>query len=216
MARFMYPAREMKTDSGKNIRQKRTQWHKRFVTDYLKARYSNDEYYSNVKLGSIPDELGPLDLNVPESRLVQAAYGLRADVVIIKPEKVRIIKARMVATLQDITSLPVYGRLFRYTWRFVDYWDLPVELQYVCAKDSPAMQEIASWYNVEIEHFKPEWIDSYLDKQRSRDRRPVLLNASDFQPAIKETPLVRSVDSTAQANIRRATSDQQISRLRLT
>ena len=169
---------------------KRRQWQHWFLTDYLQARYSGSTYYKHVPLGSIPEELQPGVLTEPDLRELQAARCLKADAVVIKPEKVTIIKARIVADRHDLIDLLLYGQLFRYTRQFVDYWDLPIELQYVCAVDNNTLREITSQHNIEMVNFEPEWLPSYFAKLPGRKQRPVRLNISDYQPA-------RSCHSTA-------------------
>ena len=122
-------------------------------------------------------------LTEPDLRELQAVRCLKAGAVVLTAEKVIIIKARIVADRHDLIDLLFYGQLFRYTRQFVDYWDLPIELQYVCAEDNNTLREIASQHNIEIVYFRPEWLPSYFAKLPGRKRRPVRLNISDYQPA---------------------------------
>ena len=192
MAGSVYPARAMKTVMSKNMTKKRRKPHYRFLTDYLQARHSDNEYHPYVRLGSIPEELQPGVLTEPELREIQAVRCMRADAVVIKPEKVTIIKARVVANPQDIRILPMHGQLFRHTRQFVDYWDLDIKLRYVCAVDNNTLREFAGLHNIELVHFRPEWVDSHLNTLRHRDRRPMHFNIADFLPTITETALCPS------------------------
>ncbi|MBA7521433.1 hypothetical protein ES705_13540 [subsurface metagenome] len=162
------------------MEKKRIQWKRRFVREYLQAVHSGDTCYGNVALGSIPAELQPGSLTEPELRMIQAVRCPRVDAVVLKPDRAIIVKAGVVADYRDIVFLPFHTRLFQYTRQLVDYWDLPVELRYVCSIDNEAMRIIAQIYNVNIVHFRPEWLDYYLNTLPPNKRRSVCINPCDL------------------------------------
>ena len=162
------------------MKTKRIQWRRRFVCDYLRTVHGADTWYIRPSLGSIPAELRPGSLTEPELRMIQAVRCPRVDAVVLKPDRVIIVKAGVVADYRDIVFLPFYTRLFRYTRQFVDYWSRPVELRYVCSIDNEPMQIIAQIYNVTIYRFEPNWIGEYLSTLPLNKRIPVYINPCDL------------------------------------
>jgi len=145
----------------------------RLVAEYLASRYTKENCYTRVRLGSTHPELELKALTEQERRMV-GVWRRWADAVVITAKKVILIEAAIMPQPGDISLLKLYEYLFRFTPEFEDHKNKPLEKQLVYAIEDPLLLHLAAQEKIVVVKFRPDWIDDYLQVMYQREKRAPL------------------------------------------
>lgn len=127
-------------------KRKRTAWERILVKEYIQANYANVPHWIRVEVGPIPGTDNPLLF----SRLRRWA-----DAVIIMPDHILVIEAKMKADVNVIGQLLLYASLVPQTPLFARYAKLPVKAKVVTAMITDEVRRAIESAGIEVEVFKP-------------------------------------------------------------
>lgn len=145
----------------------------RLIAEWLALQFPRDQFKLNARVGQLHPELHPELLDEAEQRLV-GVWLRHVDAVVIKPEKLILVEAAILAKPGKISQLLLYKELLPQTYEFKEFSDRPIEMILLVAIKDPVIVKIARRYGIKVIYFRPEWIDAYLDLCLPSERRAPL------------------------------------------
>lgn len=121
----------------------------RFVNDWLMLNYPNELWITRQHIGPIP------------KKTVAAAYGVLmnwVDAIVIMPNKILLIEAKLRNEVKGIGQLLLYESLFAQTPKFSRYHTRPIEKILLCLRNIPAVKEEAEKQGIKYITYKPAWL----------------------------------------------------------
>ena len=145
--------------------------HERMLLEWLLKTYPPGSWRTNVRLGMPAPEIARTALTPEEKRMRLITLPM-ADAVILLPEAVHIVECIVRPEWWKILMLKVYGKLFKMTEEYRDYWHKPVKLILLTAIVNPFMEWVARDEGVSVIHYRPIWLDPYYGTLRPRQLTP--------------------------------------------
>jgi len=143
--------------------------HERMLLEYLMRTYPPGTWATNVRLGMPYPEISRVALTPEEERMLWITLPM-ADAVVCLPEEVHILECLVRPEWWKITMLKVYGKLFPMTERFREHWNKPIRLILLTAIYNPFMEWVAREEGVQVIHYTPPWLETYITGLRPRQR----------------------------------------------
>jgi len=144
-----------------------------YLTEWLSVTYPAGTWRTNVNLGApeIPDHLM---ITPAERRMIKRSFSAVADAVVILPEEVHIIEAKVRDDRGKIEQLQLYEWLFRRDKAFAQYRDRPVRKILLTPKHQGSLELFMRELGIEVVYYRPAWIQEYLGTLRPFERRGTL------------------------------------------
>lgn len=143
---------------------KRANYERRYCSEYCLLTYPDDTIKLNVPLGTAPDGV------IKAMGLGRALRQFRpfrpeADAVILRPNEIVLIEAKIMKALDGLAKLPIYRDLISYTPELADFWELPVRCVLITPKPPLWFERVAKNFDIEYVIYSPDWIQKYYVKQ---------------------------------------------------
>lgn len=139
---------------------------RRYIAEYVAKTFPD----SPVKLGC---PLGPgvrglvEEYGLPKALTMSRGFRPEVDAVVVLPEKLIVIEAKIFKIVDGISKLPVYASLIPATPELWIHRKLPVEMRLITPWLTAQVQEMARGMGVEVDIYNPPWIKDYVDKMHS-------------------------------------------------
>jgi hypothetical protein len=143
---------------------------KRLVAEWLQLTYPDAYYQLNVRLGSLPLDLGTSDTDTPEARLVHNAFARWADAIVFLDDRTVLVEGKIVAHPVALAELEVYERILPASPYLNLPRDRPIEKVLVYAKPDALVTQLAHEKGVRLAQYDPPWVDEYLATKAARKR----------------------------------------------
>lgn len=151
-------------------KRKREEWEERFIGDYLALKFPDRPYKTKVRLGPISTAL-PLEVMDLADLALIGVTRRRCDAIVYLPDRVLIIEAAIRQIPGKLSQLELYLSLYPDTPEEQEYRDWPLAGRLVFAISDPAAIALAKAHNVEVDYFRPAYIDTYLATLQRRETR---------------------------------------------
>lgn len=146
---------------------------RRLLSEYLARNYPNARAILNQRLGAYPLHVAaPLPPNVPPSAL--SSFRRYVDALVIEPERLTMIEAKIIQAPGAAESLELYSRLLPSTPELAPYLHLPLKKLVVAAVTDPVLSAMAAERGIETVTFTPAWVFSDLMETEFNTRPPKL------------------------------------------
>lgn len=144
-----------------SIRKPSEQRERRYIVDYVRTKYPNNEAMFNVRLGGIPAKLEGVDIGGLSSNIYKV-FNRYIDAVVILQNRLLLIEAKILADLGAVSQLEYYASLVQSTPELSQYSSLPLELHIVTASADPSFIGFATSKNITIDIYRPTYAAEYL------------------------------------------------------
>jgi len=146
----------------------------RLLSEWIAKFHRDDQVLIHVYVGSIPLEQLGKKLTQAEIQML----GVRrrwVDAIIIYPDHVELIEAKIITTPDVWAQLIHYISLFPGTPELAQYSRLPVEGVVLTAISDPTITALMRQHGIKEIVWTPDWIQGYLETkgQKYRIARPV-------------------------------------------
>jgi len=133
----------------------------RLVAEWIAETYPTAKWKMRVRLG--PTEALPARY-IPRSLVerILRPFAHWADAVILLPDKVIIVEAKIVLSPRAIGELELYEWLFKQTPEYRPYWDWPIEKVLLYALEDERVIEYAKERGIKCIKYCPPWAKRYL------------------------------------------------------
>ena len=145
----------------------------RLVAEYLAKHYAKYEAMTRVRLGSVHPDLQPGSLSDAELRAV-GVWRRWADAIVIMPDRLVLIEAKIRPNPGDISQLELYEHLLPLTPELAEHKSKRIEKLLLWALPDDAVAAMARERGIRVVMFKPNWVDDYLETLYPRERRAPL------------------------------------------
>ena len=145
----------------------------RLVSEYLAEHYGRYETMTRVRLGSINPALHPEKLTTAELRAV-GVWRRWADAIVVMPDKLVLIEAKIRPNPGVISQLELYEHLVPLTPELKEHKAKRIEKVLLLCINDPVVVSMAREKGIKVVHYKPDWVDEYLDILYPRERRAPL------------------------------------------
>ena len=134
---------------------------RRMISEWALDRHPQDIVRFNLPLGAIPANLPQV---TSEGKRTGAArpWRLRADAVVICPDRLRIVEAKILSTKSALGDLLLYRPLVDETPELQMYMPRTIEMVAVVPWESESIQAIARPLGITIDVFEPDWLEEFL------------------------------------------------------
>jgi len=130
---------------------------RRLLSEYLARNYPQARVVLNQRLGAYPlSAAAPLPPNVPQSAL--SSYRRYADALVIEPDALTLIEAKIIMSPDAVAGLELYSRLLPNTPELAPYLHLPLRKVIVTAVADPYLSQMASEQGISVVTYTPSWV----------------------------------------------------------
>lgn len=144
-----------------SLRRPYQQRERRYIVDYVRTRYPDAYAIFNQRLGGMPAKLEGVDIGNISSNIYKV-FNRYVDALVIQPDKVLLIEAKILADLGAVSQLEYYAALVGQTPDLARYSALPLELHIVTASADPSFVAFAASKNITIDIYRPPYAVEYL------------------------------------------------------
>jgi len=138
----------------------------RLISEYTLAKFPTDRVILKQPLGG--PVVGEDTYRSMERRLAASRpWRLEADAVAIRGDVLYLIEAKVNEYLYGLTKLPFYKLLVDDTPELAPYKGLEIRMRIVVPVTIEWLMTLAERTGIEVDVFKPDWIDAYLDYRAS-------------------------------------------------
>ena len=138
------------------------------------ATYPQRTWYTHVRVGSLPLELGTGELDTEEARMVHGSFARWVDAVVVLDDRTLLVEGKIIAHPVAIGQLLLYRRLLPATPFLNLRTDLPVEMVLLFARADPLVSVLAMEQGISLVQFEPAWVDEYMATRHHRHRNAPL------------------------------------------
>ena len=142
----------------------------RMLSEFLAEHYPGVEYRLRVRLGKIQPRI-ETELLTDEERLNLGVFRRWADALVIQPDRLILIEAKIRPQPGVISQLQLYARLVPNTPELQEYLDRPLEMLLLYAIRDDLLIAMAREAGIKSRYYKPAWIDEYIAELYPRERR---------------------------------------------
>jgi hypothetical protein len=143
----------------------------RLLSEWLGRSFPNEIVMTHVRLGPPVTNAAGRFASAEELRLIGAAFRRWADAVVVLPELLAVVEAKMVLNPNVIGQLELYLELVAKTPELAPWKDLPTQGWIVCGVSDPATEVLASRRGYRVITYRPAWFDEWLAVLRRRENR---------------------------------------------
>lgn len=142
----------------------------RMLAEWLAERWPRTEYLTRVRLGRIEPRVDP-SLLTPDEIHATGVHRRWADAVVLLPDRVLLIEAKILPKPGVISQLELYARLLPHTPELAEHAHKPIEMLLLYAIEDPLIQLLAREKGIRCLMYRPDWIDDYMAELFPRERR---------------------------------------------
>lgn len=145
----------------------------RLVSEFIAEFYPEYESRTHVHLGSTPPRLRGRFAKPTDERLV-GVFRRWADAIVIMPDRIVLIEAKILPHPGVLSQLKLYARLLPSTPELVEHKNKPIERVLLCAIPDPLLNQMCREEGVRVVIYRPRWITAYLKHLHPWERTPGL------------------------------------------
>ena len=138
----------------------------RLLSEYLLATYSKYSYIISVPLGKL-DETLLKTLGYKQAMGLSRPYRPSVDAVVILPNYLIIIEAKVWNILNGLGKLPMYKSLVPFTPELQQYMPREVIMELVVAWTNANLEIMAREAGVTVRVFCPDWMQEVVNKMHN-------------------------------------------------
>jgi len=142
----------------------------RLLSEFLAEHYQGVEYRTRIRLGKIQPRLDGKYIT-EEERLNLGTFRRWADALVILPDRLILIEAKIRPQPGVISQLQLYKRLLPNTPELQRFRDRPLEMLLVYAIRDDLLISMAREEGIRCIQYRPAWVDEYLKELYPRERR---------------------------------------------
>ena len=144
----------------------------RMLGEYIAREYPQATVFLRLRLGVIQPVGNHGDLDPAELRFL-SALARYADAVVILPQEIVIVEAKMRSEPGAIAQLGLYARLAPMTPDLQPYLNRPIVKELVCSVPDPVVDLLARESEVRVKVYAPSWLPAWSAKRnRNKIRAP--------------------------------------------
>jgi len=160
----------------------------RWVAEYIVKFYPHYPVRYRVALGPVPEELVKAH-GLSKALRIYRAWRPEADALLILPDRLVLVEAKIFKVMDGISKLPIYKALIPKTPELAPYHHLPVEAKLLLVRAVEPWITAAKEYGIELVNWVPTWVeeiwlqrDLYWTKEavELRERRKEVLRRLGF------------------------------------
>ncbi|MBA7638657.1 hypothetical protein ES703_46313 [subsurface metagenome] len=157
----------------------------RMISEYLKENYSEFSYILNIPLGSVSEQLMKEE-GYKRALGLSRPFRPMADAVVILPNYLLLIEAKVWNVVNGLAKLPLYKSLAPVTPELQQYMPRGVIMQLVVGWTNPNLQIMARAADVVLKVYRPLWLEEVVESMHMywtreyRDTREKKLAMRDF------------------------------------
>lgn len=144
-----------------NGRKPSQQRERRLVLDYVMTKYPDAIKFFNYRVGGVPSSLHR-NKDVMENPSLAIPWARYVDAIVVLPEKLILIEAKLPAKLEAVAQLMMYKQLVPLTPELANYRSLPIQLLLVTARPDPQLIGFANQQGIDVDIFQPDYALEYL------------------------------------------------------
>lgn len=144
----------------------------RYVQEILNRFYPDAIQMSPVRLGTLPEPLGPEEWS-PEEKAMLTTRMRWADAIAIENGTIHLIEAKLLPGRypEGLAKLELYSRLCPYTESLKPYLPARIELELWTPIEDALIMRLAYEKGISNPIFKPDWFSTFLTSWFPRMRR---------------------------------------------
>ncbi|MDY6888277.1 MAG: hypothetical protein SVV88_11660 [Pseudomonadota bacterium] len=137
---------------------------RKFVTDYVLEKYPGKTVKYNCPLGNAPEDwLKAMGMN--KALRSYRPFRPEVDAVILLDDEILLIEAKILKVLDGMSKLIIYRDLVAETPELQAYRALGIRARVITPKPPSWVSNVAKKHAIEIEVYRPEWIEEYYTQQ---------------------------------------------------
>jgi hypothetical protein len=133
----------------------------RLVNEFISTYFPDDPVQTQVRLGPIVPRNAGQFISEAEMRLA-GEFRRRADAVVYRPMETVVIEGAIRPTPGDVSLIEFYAHLLPDTPEMVNRSQLPIRKLLVFALRDSVLIAFALRRGIDVQLFKPSWVDEYL------------------------------------------------------
>jgi hypothetical protein len=138
---------------------------RRYIVEWYNKNYAGIPVKFNAAIGPVPTEI------VKEMGFERAARWWRPmrkkiDCLIFDTTKLIAAEAEIVQPLNAIRDIVFYRELLKESPDLGEWLNKPHEMVLVTPEKTEEVERLCYKFNIRLDIFKPDWIDSYLEERR--------------------------------------------------
>lgn len=127
----------------------------------MRTRWPNNVAMFNVRLGGIPAKMEGVDISGMSSNIFKV-FNRYVDAIVILPDRLLLIEAKILADLGAVSQLEYYAGLISSSPELAAYVALPLELHIVTVSADPSFVSFAASKQINIDIYRPAYAVEYL------------------------------------------------------
>lgn len=157
----------------------------RMISEYLKEHYSGFPFIMNVPLGVVSEDL-MREEGYKKALGMSRPFRPMADAVVILPNYLLLIEAKVWNVVNGLAKLPLYKSLVPVTPELKQYTPQNVLMQLVVGWTNPNLHVMARDAGVDLKVYHPLWLEEVVEDMHKywtreyRDRREKKLRMREF------------------------------------
>ncbi len=136
----------------------------RWVSWYIKEHYPNAEVRLRCPLGPIPDELKELYGPAKAARVYRPSRP-EVDALVIRPDALILIEAKIFKYMNGLSKLPVYKSLVPQTPELAVFRGRSVKMHLLLPTTIPWVTAAAPSLGVEVKTAAPDWVTQIWEER---------------------------------------------------
>jgi len=134
----------------------------RLVSEYVHSKYKDAEAVRfRCPLGPIPEEL-TREVGYGKAIGLMRPFRPEVDALVVTKDEIVLIEGKIFKWMDGISKLPVYASLVPETPELKQFLGRRLKMVLVTPKDMPQIKSAAAALGVEVDIFRPQWVEDYL------------------------------------------------------
>jgi hypothetical protein len=131
------------------------------VTEWVAKTFPMDRVIIRARVGA-PDASLVEQVGEARADALSKVFKRWVDAVIIRPQEVILVEAKIRGTPAALGQLVAYRDLFRKTPEFRDVATRPTRLLLLTPWDDADLKDTAASLGIDVVNYRPPWLDEYL------------------------------------------------------
>jgi len=141
-----------------------------YLTEWLGITYPPGTWRTNVSLGEVTTP-ETVKLTPEERRYITKPLRPVCDAVVLLPDEVHLVEAKIREERGKVEQLLVYEYQFPRTPEFKAHWKKKIRKILLTPKDQGEFENFLQKYGIDVVYYRPAWIEEYLGSLDRRYRR---------------------------------------------
>jgi hypothetical protein len=134
---------------------------RRYVVEYVSGKWPNDTQFFNLRMGPAPISVAEAYPGLDVDRYARV-WKKTCDAVVVTKDEIILIEGELRRPTEGLGELLVYRDLINTTPELKPYLGKKVRTVLLCPIIDPTMTMQLRDNKVELELFKPAWVEQYL------------------------------------------------------